>query len=232
MGSLQDPLIWIDLEMTGLDPDKDRIIEIFCIITDGQLNIVDPTGFGVVVSCPVETLNGMDAWCTKTHGDSGLTKAALESSITPEMAAEQLLAYIKKYVPDERHGLMAGNSIHVDRMFLRKEPYRKVYDHVHYRILDVSAIMEAVRRWCPPEVRNAEPRKQGLHQAKQDILDSIEQAKFYKELIFSSVHPPSLPKDISSQTLNTPAEVGTEKAPTQAMISTPAPLKQPCGSNG
>ncbi|KAK1671202.1 exonuclease [Colletotrichum godetiae] len=170
--------------MTGLDPDKEVIIEIFCIITTGNLQVVDPEGWGCVVHQTEQRMAQMDDWCTKTHGDSGLTAAVIESTTTPEQAADDLLAYIKKHIPEKKTALLAGNSVHADRSFLNKPPYRKVVDHLHHRILDVSSLKEAARRWCPPQVVEGAPSKQGLHQAQEDILESIAEAKYYREAIF------------------------------------------------
>ncbi|KAJ2896090.1 putative RNA exonuclease rex2 [Zalerion maritima] len=182
--SLDDPLIWIDLEMTGLDPDRDQIIEVYCLITDGQLNLLDPVGFGTVVSCPQSLLDGMDDWCTNTHGASGLTAKAKTSEVSAKEASEKLLEYIQKYVPKERMGLLAGNSVHVDRMFLAKEPWKEVYKYVHYRIFDVSVLGEAVKRWSNDEVKREEPRKKRSHTAKEDILESLQQARYYRRVVF------------------------------------------------
>ncbi|KAK8070063.1 exonuclease [Apiospora phragmitis] len=169
--------------MTGLDPDREEIIEIFCIITNGQLEVLDEAGWGTVIHQPKERMDMMDEWCTKTHEKTGLTARVLASTVTPEQAADELLAYIQKYVP-ERRALLAGNSVHADRAFLRKEPYKKVTRHLHHRILDVSTLKEAAKRWCPREVNRNGPAKQGLHQAKEDILESIAEARYYKDVIF------------------------------------------------
>ncbi|GAB1311185.1 Phosphatidylinositol 3,4,5-trisphosphate-dependent Rac exchanger 2 protein [Madurella fahalii] len=181
--SRQDALVWIDCEMTGLDPDREEIIEIYCLITDGQLNLLDNSGFGAVVHQTRERMEQMDEWCTRVHGESGLTATVINSKVTPEQAADDLLAYIQKHVPARGVALLAGNSVHADRAFLRKEPYRKVLDHLDYRILDVSSLKEAARRWCP-EVASAAPRKKCLHEARADILESIEEARYYKTAIF------------------------------------------------
>ncbi|KAG7292322.1 hypothetical protein NEMBOFW57_002357 [Staphylotrichum longicolle] len=169
-----DALVWIDCEMTGLDPDTDSIIEIYCLITDGQLQLLDEDGWGTVVHQTRERMAMMDEWCTRVHGTTGLTTAVIESTVTPQQAADGLLAYIQ--------------HVHADRAFLRKEPYDKVLDHLHYRILDVSSIKEAARRWCP-QVATAVPRKKGLHKAKDDILESIEEAKYYRSTIFQVARP-------------------------------------------
>ncbi|KAK4128286.1 ribonuclease H-like protein, partial [Parathielavia appendiculata] len=168
--------------MTGLNPDTDSIIEIFCLITDGQLALLDD-GWGTVVRQTPERMAMMDEWCARVHGESGLTAAVIESTVTPQQAADGLLAYIERHVPEKGAALLAGNSVHADRAFLRKEPYKKVLDHLHYRILDVSSIKEAARRWCP-QTASATPRKKGLHKARDDILESIEEARYYKLAIF------------------------------------------------
>lgn len=175
------------VQMTGLNPDREEIIEIFCIITTAKLDVIDEDGWGTVIHQSQERMDQMDDWCTRTHAKSGLTAAVVASKVTPEQAADELLAYIKKYVP-EQGALLAGNSVHADRAFLRKEPYRKVVSYLHHRLLDVSTIKEAARRWCPREVIRGAPTKQGLHQAKEDILESIAEARYYKEVIFDTVN--------------------------------------------
>lgn len=174
--------------MTGLDPEKEEIIEIFCLITDKNLNLLDEHGWGTVIHQPKSRMDQMDEWCIRTHGQSGLTAEVIASSVTPEQAADGLLSYVKKYAPETRTALLAGNSVHADKSFLVKGPYRKVMDHLHYRILDVSSIKEAARRWCP-EVSAKAPRKKTLHKAKDDILESIEEARYYKEAIFQAGAP-------------------------------------------
>ena len=108
----------------------------------------------------------------------------MKSSTTAEAAATNLLEYIKRYVPEPRRALLAGNSVHADKAFLRKEPYKKVHDHLSYRILDVSTLKEAAKRWSSLDVLLGAPKKKELHQAKDDILESIAEAKYYKETIF------------------------------------------------
>ena len=171
--------------MTGLDPDKEEIIEIYCLITDGNLNLVDTEGWGTVVHQPADRMAQMDEWCTRTHGQSGLTAAVAASTVTPADAAAGLLGYIRRFVPGPRTALLAGNSVHADRAFLRRPPYNVVVQHLHYRILDVSSIKEAARRWCSPAVLEGGPAKQGLHQAREDILESIEEARYYRDAIFA-----------------------------------------------
>ena len=172
--------------MTGLDPKTDRILQIYCIITDYDLNVMDGDGWGVIVHQSRSTLHAMDEWCKRTHASTGLTAAVLSSSTTAEQAADGLLDHIKCYVPEPRKALLAGNSVHADRAFLVQPPYEKVMQHLHYRILDVSSIKEAVRRWAPDKAVKDIPRKRGLHEAKADILESIEEARYYKSRFFSN----------------------------------------------
>ena len=169
--------------MTGLDREMDHIMSICCFITDSDLNLVDAEGHEVVVHLDKDVLDRMGEWCTRTHGESGLTAQCLESTTTAETAASELLAYIKKHVPKARSGLLSGNSVHADKEFLSKGPYTQVMSHLHYRILDVSSIKEAARRWAPDVLERA-PKKQGLHQAREDILESIEEARFYRDSFF------------------------------------------------
>jgi oligoribonuclease len=125
-----------------------------------------------------------DEWCTKTHGESGLTVKVVASKTTPEQAATDLLDYIKKFIPEPKRGLLAGNSVHADKAFLRKEPYKKVHDHLSHRILDVSTLKEAAKRWSSLDILVEVPKKKLLHTARSDILESIEEAAFYKSSIF------------------------------------------------
>ena len=180
-----DPLVFIDCEMTGLDPEKETIMSIACFITDSQLELQDEQGWESIIHHDKATLDRMDEWCTKTHGESGLTAACIASTTTKEQAAEGLLEYVKKYVPDGRRGLLAGNSVHCDKAFLSKPPYNRITDYLSYRILDVSSLKEAVRRWAPEEVLLGVPSKKLLHQAREDILESIEEAKYYRENCFA-----------------------------------------------
>jgi oligoribonuclease len=170
--------------MTGLDIDNDVIIEIACFVTDYEMKVLEPEGYRVVVHQSKEVMDRMGEWCTKTHEASGLTAAVLYSKTTPEQAAETLLSYVQKYAPEPRKALLAGNSVHADQAFLRKPPYDKLIKHLHHRILDISAIKEAARRWAPEKVLEQSPAKAGSHTAKEDILESIAEAKFYRDFFF------------------------------------------------
>jgi oligoribonuclease len=170
--------------MTGLDSDTDRILQICCFVTDAQLQVLEPNGFETVIHQPKPILDAMSQWCIDTHGRSGLTAAVLSSSTTAETAARELLAYIKQHVPQPRTGLLAGNSIHADRAFLSKGPYATVLEWLHYRVLDVSTMKEAVRRWGSDDLLRDAPRKREVHLAKDDILESIEEMRYYQERLF------------------------------------------------
>ena len=170
--------------MTGLDRNSDTIMSISCFVTDADLNLLDSEGFETVIHHEKGALDAMDEWCTRTHGKSGLTQACIESTVRPEAAATSLLQYIKRFVPESRKGLLAGNSVHCDKEFLSKAPYNTILDHLHYRILDVSSIKEAARRWAPEQILTAAPPKKNLHQAREDILESIVEARFYRDAFF------------------------------------------------
>ncbi|KAF9485971.1 ribonuclease H-like protein [Pholiota conissans] len=190
------PLVWIDCEMTGLNPRKDKIIEIAVLITNGNLDIMDEDGLEYVIKTDKKYLDGMDEWCTEQHGRSGLTQACLESPHTLEDVSAKVLEYIKKWIPTERIGVLAGNSVHADRMFLA-EQMPEVLDHLHYRIVDVSSVKEISRRWfaqkgIPP--RTAE----SSHRALDDIRGSIKELQWYRNNVFvppSTLRSPSLPKN-------------------------------------
>jgi oligoribonuclease len=171
--------------MTGLDPENDTIMSLACFVTDHNLNLLDEDGFEAIIHHSEAELDRMGEWCTKHHGDSGLTQACIDSLTTAAQAAEGLLRYIKQYVPKARTGLLAGNSVHADKSFLVKYPYNAVIDHLHYRILDVSSIKEAARRWAPTDVLKKIPRKKMLHEARADILESIAEARFYRDTFFT-----------------------------------------------
>ncbi|KAG2412138.1 hypothetical protein HFD88_009694 [Aspergillus terreus] len=179
-----DPLVWIDCEMTGLDPETDQILQICCFVTDAQMNLLDETGFEVVIHQPASVLANMNAWCVDTHGRSGLTAAVQASTTTAETAAAELLQYIQRYVPEPRRGVLAGNSVHADKAFLTRGPYARVMEWLHYRILDVSAIKEAARRWGSEELLAAVPAKKEVHLAREDILESIAEMQFYRARLF------------------------------------------------
>ncbi|KAJ3277360.1 Oligoribonuclease, mitochondrial [Borealophlyctis nickersoniae] len=179
---LTQPLVWIDIETTGLDVQKNSIMEVACIITDGQLDKV-VRGPNLIINLPDEKLLKMDEWSWKQHGKSGLTQLCREKgAVKIDKAEELLLKFVKDYVPERKVGILAGSSVHFDKEFIRKE-MPKVYDHLHYRIVDVSTIGELVRRWYP-DVLRSRPGKRGDHRAMDDIEDSVRELQFYKALVF------------------------------------------------
>lgn len=177
--ALVRPIVWIDCEMTGLDHVNDHIIEICCLITDGDLNLVDEGGYESVIHCEKEKLDAMDSWCVEHHGSSGLTHKVLESTKTTQQVEQELLAYLQKYIPEPRQGVLAGNSVHMDRVFMMRE-FPKVINHLFYRIIDVSTIMEVSFRHNA-ELASVFPRKKSAHTARSDILESIQQLKWYQD---------------------------------------------------
>lgn len=177
--SISRPIVWVDCEMTGLDHVNDHIIEICCIITDGDLNIIDEAGYESVIHCDKKIMDAMNEWCIDHHGSSGLTQKVLDSTKTTGQVEEELLAYLRKYIPAERKGVLAGNSVHMDRVFMMRE-FPKVIDHLFYRIIDVSTIMEVSFRHNP-DLASVFPRKKGAHTARADILESIAQLKWYQD---------------------------------------------------
>ena len=169
--------------MTGLDPSTESILSLACFVTDAQLNKLEPDGFEATIHHSQQRLDQMDEWCTRTHGESGLTAACVSSTTTAEKAVEDLLAYMRGLVPEAGIALLAGNSIHADKSFLVKPPYNQIVQQLHYRLFDVSTIKEAMRRWAPESSLRKAPKKQNKHTAREDIEESIEEAKYYQSLI-------------------------------------------------
>lgn len=176
MAQDQNHLVWLDMEMTGLDPDRDRIIEVAMVVTDAGLETVAEAPV-LVVHQPDAVLDGMDEWNRNTHGRSGLIDK-VKASILDEAAVEaQLLAFMQQYVPG-RASPMCGNSICQDRRFLaRYMPALEAW--FHYRNLDVSTLKELVRRWRPELAKGLV--KQGKHEALADIYESIAELRYYRD---------------------------------------------------
>ncbi|GEQ66747.1 hypothetical protein JCM33374_g410 [Metschnikowia sp. JCM 33374] len=207
--SIFKPLVWIDCEMTGLDISKDHIIEICCIITDGNLNIIDADGYESTVYVPKKTLDNMNEWCVTHHGESGLTAKILANpQQTLAKVQQELLEYIQSYISEPRTSLLAGNSVHMDKFFMMKE-FPQVIDHLHYRLVDVSSIMEIGYRHNP-SLMKLFPKKKGAHTAKSDILESIEQLRWYRDNYLRSDIPHHL--NVGKGALSTDTEHVTKKA--------------------
>ena len=173
-------LIWIDLEMTGLDPLEDRIIEIATIVTDKNLKVLEE-GPTLAVKQSDDMLEGMDDWCTTQHGKSGLTDRVKNSSVSEATAEAVTIAFLEKYVPRGRSP-MCGNSICQDRRFLARW-MPELEEFFHYRNLDVSTLKELARRWAP-EVSEGFT-KESSHLAMDDIKDSIAELQYYRKTILS-----------------------------------------------
>lgn len=174
-----DRLVWIDLEMTGLDPDKERIIEIATIVTDSDLNTI-AEGPVIAIHQPDSVLEAMDEWCTRTHGESGLTQRVKDSAVSEVDAEQQTLEFLAEHLESGQSPL-CGNSIGQDRRFLvRYMPALEAF--FHYRNLDVSTIKELARRWRPDVLEGV--KKKGAHLALDDIRDSIEELRHYREHFF------------------------------------------------
>lgn len=174
-----DNLIWIDLEMTGLEPNDDVIIEIATIVTDSELKVL-AEGPVYAIYQSDERLAGMDEWNTKQHGKSGLTERVRQSAVTEQQAEADTIAFLQEWVPAGKSP-MAGNSICQDRRFLAN--YMPVLEeYFHYRNLDVSSVKELARRWRPEVLSGV--KKSGAHLALDDIRDSIEELKHYRETFF------------------------------------------------
>lgn len=175
---MQNPqnLIWIDLEMTGLDPDRDVIIEMATIVTDSDLNTL-AEGPVIAIHQPEEILAGMDEWNTRQHGQSGLTQRVRESTVSMAEAEAQTLAFLEQWVP-KRSSPICGNSICQDRRFLYRHMPR-LEGYFHYRNLDVSTLKELAARWAP-QVRES-IKKGNTHLALDDIRESIAELRHYRD---------------------------------------------------
>jgi oligoribonuclease len=172
----QNNLCWLDMEMTGLDPQHDKIIEIAMIITDKDLNILAQSPIYAIHQSD-DVLNNMNQWCITTHARTGLTERVRQSQYTEEQVENELLAFMQTWLP-EKTSPMCGNTIHQDRRFMaRYMPRLEAY--FHYRNLDVSTLKELARRWHPTVYKGIV--KKGSHQALDDILESIEELRYYRQ---------------------------------------------------
>ena len=177
-------MVWIDLEMTGLDPRNDEIVEIAAIVTDGDLTELDE-GISIVIKPSDEPLANMDDVVVKMHNESGLIHE-IPNGTTVDDAQTRVLAYVKGHVPEARKAPLAGSSVYVDRGFLAR--YMPDLDaHLHYRLVDVSSIKELTKRWYPRAYFNT-PEKTGNHRALADIRESIAELRYYRDAVM--VPPP------------------------------------------
>ena len=181
------PLVWIDCEMTGLDIDKDGLVEVAVVITDEQLKVVDP-GIDIVIKPSQEALDNMGDFVRNMHTESGLIDE-FETGVSLEEAQREVLDYVKKFVPQPRQALLAGNSIGTDKAFLERD-MPELINYLHYRVVDVSSIKELAKRWYHRTFEEA-PAKHGGHRALADILESIQELVYYRRVLFPQGEGPS-----------------------------------------
>jgi len=166
------------MEMSGLNPDKEVILEVAAVVTDAELNVLDE-GIDLVVHQPDEVLSGMDAWCTKQHGLSGLTAAVKAATLSLADAEQQVLTYLAKHT-SKGSSPLCGSSVSHDRRFIDRYMH-ELASYLHYRTVDVSSVKELVKRWYPDAVP---PPKRGTHRALDDILESLGELRFYRDAAF------------------------------------------------
>lgn len=180
MANGNDRLVWIDCEMTGLNVETDRLLEVAVVITDFELKILDP-GLNVVIKAEPAELEAMSDFVKEMHSTSGLIDE-IPSGLSLQDAQDAVLDYIRRFVPTAQQAPLAGNTIGTDRAFLAR--YMPLVDaHLHYRNVDVSSIKELLRRWMPRIYFNA-PEKDGGHRALADILESIRELEYYRRTAF------------------------------------------------
>ena len=178
---MNDRLVWIDCEMTGLELGKDALIEIAALVTDADLNILGE-GVDIVIHADDEALAGMPEVVRDMHDRSGLTEEVRASTVTLAQAEQQVLEFIRQHVPDARSAPLAGNSIATDRGFIARD-MPELDAHLHYRMVDVSSVKELCRRWYP-RIYYAQPEKGLAHRALADIRESIRELAYYRRTAF------------------------------------------------
>jgi oligoribonuclease len=206
---MTDALIWIDCEMTGLDPTSDVLVEIAVIATDAELNPLDD-GLDIVIKTDPAKLTGMDDVVRDMHTSSGLLEEIAAATTTLADAEEQVLDYVKRFAPERRKVPLCGNTIATDRSFIvRYMP--ALDDHLHYRMIDVSSIKELARRWYPRAYFNS-PQKQGGHRALADILESINELRYYRATVMVPAPGPDSDTAKAVAASLAPAESTPEKS--------------------
>lgn len=184
-----DRIVWIDCEMTGLDMANDVLVEIACVVTDAELTALDE-GFTTVIHASADRLAAMNERVVELHEQSGLLPL-IPNGVSIEQAAEETLAYIKRHVPEPGKAPLAGSTVYVDRAYLARQ-MPLVDQHLHYRVIDVSSIKELVRRWWPKTYFQA-PAKTGNHRALGDVMDSINELRYYRSTVFQPAGQPRKP---------------------------------------
>ena len=183
---MSDYIVWVDCEMTGLEVTVDEICEIGVVVTDGELNVLD-SGLQLVIKPSAKALRNMGDFVRQMHTDSGLIEE-IPKGISMAKAEKQILEYIKQWVSDERTAPLAGNSIGTDRMFLNRQ-MPNLDKFLHYRNIDVSSLKELSRRWFPRAYFQL-PKKTGNHRALADILESIQELRYYRQAILVAAPGP------------------------------------------
>ncbi|HEY6501852.1 MAG TPA: oligoribonuclease [Streptosporangiaceae bacterium] len=177
---MNERLVWIDCEMTGLDIERDALIEIACLVTDGELNILDE-GVDVIIKPPPEAVDQMSDVVRTMHTTSGLLEE-LAGGVTIAEAQDIVLSYVQTHIKEPRRVPLCGNSIATDRWFIARD-MPQLDHYLHYRMVDVSSIKELARRWYP-RVYFASPAKRGGHRALADITESVQELQYYREAVF------------------------------------------------
>ncbi|NYI08296.1 oligoribonuclease [Allostreptomyces psammosilenae] len=181
---MNDRMVWIDCEMTGLDLEADALVEVAALVTDSELNVLGE-GVDIVIRPPAEAVAAMPEVVRRMHTASGLLEE-LDTGVTLAEAERRVLAYVREHVPDAGRAPLCGNSVGTDRGFLARD-MPELVGHLHYRIVDVSSVKELARRWYPKAYYNS-PEKRGNHRALADIRESIAELRYYREAVF--VPPP------------------------------------------
>ena len=202
-----DRLVWIDCEMTGLNIVSDALVEVACVVTDGELRELDE-GIDLVIKPPAEALDQMPDLVREMHTASGLL-TELAGGITLDEAQDQVLGYVREYVKEPRKVPLCGNSIATDRAFIARD-LPKLDEFLHYRMIDVSSIKELARRWYP-RAYFASPAKVGGHRALADIRESITELRYYREAVFVPVPGPdtATSREIAARVSGRSAESGS-----------------------
>ena len=188
MTDMSERLVWIDCEMTGLDLGSDLLIEVAALVTDSELNVLGE-GVDVVIGATEEQLSRMPDVVREMHASSGLTDEVLRSTVTLQEAEQQVLAYVKEWVPEPKKAPLCGNSIATDRGFLTRD-MGELDEWLHYRMVDVSSIKELARRWYP-RAYFASPKKGGGHRALADIRESVLELAYYRQAVFVAAPGPT-----------------------------------------
>ena len=186
---VNDRLVWIDCEMTGLDIERDALVEIACLVTDAELNLLDE-GVEVIIKPPAEALASMPEVVREMHTISGLL-AELPSGITVAEAQDIVLGYVRGHVGEAKRAPLCGNSIATDRWFIARD-MPELDTYLHYRMVDVSSVKELARRWFP-RAYFASPDKHGGHRALADIRESVRELRYYREAVFVPQPGPDSP---------------------------------------